>query len=165
MNRDYPGPCGTEGPHYSRSSKAMADFVAKEGIVASATLHTYWPAAVYPWGLSSDNLDTPYTPIFMKMVQVATATSNYQMGNSTQVIYPADGTYEDYAFWKHGIWSILFEVGYSHDPSISDLNDIIKGNVPGLRNMFEMAPKLRAEKHDFTGQCSMALRALDMHIE
>lgn len=164
-NRDYPGPCGTEGPFNSRSTKALADFIDQKGIVASATLHTYWPAAVYPWGLSSHDIDTPYTPVFMNMVQAATQYSQYEMGNSTEVIYPADGTYEDYAFWKHGIWSILFEVGHSHSPSVNGLNDIVKGNVPGLRKMFEVAPKVRAEKHDFTGQCDAFLRTLDLHIE
>lgn len=165
MNRDYPGPCGTEGPHNSRSSKAMADFLAKENIVALATLHTYWPASVYPWGLSSEDVETPYTPIFMNMVQTATQFSRYQIGNAAELIYPADGTFEDYAFWKHGIWSILFEVGNSHDPDNSELNSILKDNLPGLRKMFEVAPKSRAEKHDFTGQCNLALRILDLHIE
>lgn len=164
-NRDYPGPCGTEGPFHSRSTKALADFVGSQGIVASATLHTYWPAAVYPWGLSSHDLDTPYTPIFMNMVQQATQYSNYQQGNASEVIYPADGTYEDYVFWKHGVWSILFEVGHSHNPGVGGLNDIVEGNVPGLRKMFENAPKQPAEKHDFAGKCDPFLRTLDMHIE
>jgi carboxypeptidase T len=133
--------------------------------VASATLHTFWPAAVFPWGLSTQDTETPYTPIFMKMVQVATSASQYQIGNSTEVIYPADGTFEDFAFWNQGVWSILFEAGRSHSPSLKDLETLVKQNTPGLRQMFEIAPKTRAEKHEFTGQCSTALRALDMHIE
>ncbi len=165
LNRDYPGPCGTEGPFHSRSSKALADFLGAQGIVAAATIHTYWPAAVYPWGLSTHDLDTPYTPIFMKMVQTATEFSNYQMGNSAQLIYPADGTFEDYAFWKHGTWSILFEVGKSHYPGIQDLKSIVAGNVPGLRKMFDQAPKAQAENHAFTGSCDFTLRSLDLHIE
>ncbi len=165
LNRDYPGPCGTEGPHFSKSSKSLANFIAQNEIVASATIHTYWPAAVYPWGISTEDINTPYTPVFMKMVQNATEFSKYTMGNSSQVVYPADGCFEDYAYWKHGIWSILFEVGNSHNPSVSDLDQMIKGNIPGLRKMFEQAPVTRAPKHDFTGQCSFALKALDLHIE
>ena len=164
-NRDYPGPCGSEGPFHSRSTKALAEFIVKEDIVASATLHTFWPAAVYPWGLSTEQTDTPYTPIFMKMVQAATSATQYQTGNSTDVIYPADGTFEDYAFWKQGVWSILFELGNTHSPSTRDLDAWVKQLVPGLRSMFEIAPQTRAEKHDFTGKCSVALRALDLHIE
>jgi carboxypeptidase T len=165
LNRDYPGPCGSEGPFFSKSTKAMADFIDKENIVVSSTLHTYWPAAVYPWGISTDDVNTPYTPTFLKMVMAATQFSQYQGGNSTEVIYPADGCYEDYAYWKHGIWSILFEVGESHNPSISDMQTMVKGNVPGLRAMYEMAPTERAPKHDFTGKCSLSMRLLDLHIE
>ncbi len=164
-NRDYPGPCGTEGPYNLRSTHAMADFIAKENIVASATLHTHWPAVMYPWGISTHDLETPYTPIFMNMVQVATANSHYAVGNSTEVLYPADGAFEDYAFWKHGIWSILFELGNSHTPSVSDVQTTISNNVPSMRKMFEVAPKTRAENHDFKGKCDTALRLLDMHIE
>ncbi len=164
-NRDYPGPCGTEGPFNSRSTKALADFIERENIVASATLHTHWPAAVFPWGLSTNDTETPYTPIFMNMVQVATSASHYQTGNSTEVIYPADGTFEDYAYWKHGVWSILFELGHTHSPSLSDLNQLVRENIPGLRKMFEVAPTARAEKHEFEGHCQSALRSLDLHIE
>jgi hypothetical protein len=164
-NRDYPGPCATEGPFHSRSTKALADFIDKENIIASATLHTYWPAAVFPWGISTEDTDTPYTPVFMKMVQAATSVSQYQTGNSTQIIYAADGTYEDYAFWKHGIWSILFELGTTHNPNNSDLALWVKENVAGMRKMFEIAPQARAEKHNFTGKCSVGLRSMDLHIE
>ncbi len=164
-NRDYPGPCGTNGPFHSNATKALADLLAKESIVASATIHTYWPAAVYPWGLSSHDLDTPYTPIFMNMVKEATSTSSYQIGNSADIVYPADGTFEDYAFWKHGVWSILFEAGHTHSPNMGDLNQLVNENVPGLRKMFETAPKKVADDHDFKGQCEPGLRILDLGIE
>ncbi len=164
-NRDYPGPCGTEGPFHLRSTQALADFIAKENIVASATLHTYWPAVGYPWGISTLDRTTPYTPIFMNMVKVATDTSHYNMGNTADLVYPADGTFEDYAFWKHGIWSILFELGETHSPSSADLETMVNVNVPNMRKMFEVAPKTRAENHSFTGKCSPALKILDLHIE
>ena len=165
MNRDYPGPCATEGPFNSRSSKALADFVASENIIASATLHTYWPAVVYPWGISTHDTETPYDSEFTKMARNATEFSRYGIGNATEVIYPADGTYEDYSFWKHGIWTLLFEVGRSHNPNMSDLNKLVQDSVPGMRKMFENAPTTRAEKHEFTGKCDTRLRALDLHIE
>ena len=164
-NRDYPGPCGTEGPFFLKSTHALADFIDKENIIASATLHTYWPAAVYPWGISTHDVETPYTPDFMKMLNAATSLSHYQVGNNTQLIYPADGTFEDYAFWKHGIWSILFELGNSHSPAVTDLDTMVKVNVPGMRKMFEIAPTKRAVDHDFKGKCDTSMRMMDMHIE
>ena len=145
--------------------KAIADLIEREKIVTSATLHTFYPAVVYPWGLSTRDLETPYTSEFKKLVTDATQESRYQVGNSTEVIYPADGTFEDYAFLKHGIWSILFELGTSHSPSETAIQDMIRTNLPGMRRMFENAPKATAENHAFTGRCDMRLRSLDRHDE
>lgn len=164
-NRDYPGPCGTEGPFRLKSTKALADFIDREGIVASATLHTFYPAVAYPWGFSTRDLSTPYDSLFIDLGKMATELSHYQVGNSSEVIYPADGTFEDYAFWKHGIWSLLFELGDTHSPSESALQHLVEVNVPGLRKMLQNAPTTRAPKHDFGGKCDMRLRRLDRHNE
>ncbi len=164
-NRNYPGACGTEGPFTLRSTRALADFVEREQIVASATIHTFFPAVVYPWGLSSRDLDTAHPEVFTKMVTDATEHSHYRIGNSSDVIYPADGTFEDYAYDQHGIWSILFEVGRSHSPDENSIQDMIRTNVPGMRKMFENAPKARATNHKFTGRCDTRLKALDRHDE
>ncbi|OFZ00904.1 MAG: carboxypeptidase [Bdellovibrionales bacterium GWB1_52_6] len=164
-NRDYPGPCGSEGPFGLKSTAGLARFVEQEGIVGSAALHTYSPAVVYPWGFSTNDLSTPYDDLYKMLVQAATVESKYQTGNSTEVIYAADGTYEDYVFWKHGVWSLLFELGKSHSPSPAAVQEMIRVNVPGLRRMFEQTPRERAERHDFTGKCLARLKALDRHDE
>jgi carboxypeptidase T len=165
QNRDYPGPCATEGPFHSRSTQALADFIDKNNIVVSATLHTYWPVVVYPWGISTHDVETPYISEFSALVEAATYVSKYQTGNNTQLIYPADGTFEDYAYWKHGIWSILFEVGNSHSPGIQDLQTMVSANVPGIRKMFEIAPTKRATDYAFKGRCDSRLMLMDLHIE
>lgn len=153
-NRDYPGPCVGSAPRFNlKSTKALAGFVDKKNIVASATLHTYWPAALYPWGISSHDLKTQYESTFIGLVKDATVESGYKYGNSTELLYAADGTYEDYAFWKHGIWSLLFEMGDSHNPDADDIKKMIAGNVPGIRRFLENAPKVRAANHAFTGKC------------
>lgn len=164
-NRDYPGPCGTEGPFHLKSTKALADFIAQKNIVASATLHTYFPTVAYPWGLDSEDLMTEYTDLFISLANAATYLSHYEVGNSTEVIYPANGTYEDYAFWKHGIWSLLFELGDTHTPDLAQVKELLRVNVPGIRKMFEEAPSTRAVQHDFTGRCSTRLSSLDRHDE
>lgn len=164
-NRDYPGPCGTEGPFRLKSTKALADFVDREQIVASATLHTFSPAVLYPWGISTRDTGTPYDDLFRMLTQAATVESGYQTGNSTELLYPADGTFEDYAYWKHGIWSLLFELGYSHSPNQGAIDTLVRVNVPGLRRMLEQAPRQRAENHAFTGRCDVRLRSLDRHEE
>ena len=164
-NRNYPGPCGTEGPFTLKSTSALAKFVAQENIISSATLHTYSPAVVYPWGISTHDLKTGYESIFEGLVAEATRDSHYATGNSTELIYPADGTYEDYAFQTHGIWSILFELGFSHNPKPSDVKTMVEVNVPGIRRMLESAPSVRAEKHVFSGKCDTSLVSLDRHDE
>lgn len=164
-NRDYPGPCGTDGPFHLQSTKALATFVEKEKIVNSATLHTFQPAVVYPWGFSTHDTQTAYPDIFTDMVKNATEFSGYEIGNSGEVIYPADGTFEDYAFYQNGIWSILFELGFSHSPSQDEVQKMIDVNVPGLQKMFANAPKALAQNHAFTGKCDFRLKSLDKHDE
>ncbi len=153
LNRDYPGPCGTAGPYASTSTKAMADFLAGENIVTAATLHTYKPAVVYPWGISTKDVDTLSTPTFIDLAKAATIESRYQIGYSTTVMFPADGTFEDYAYWKHGIYSLLFEIGEVNVPAPDVLTKTIHDNVAGLRAMFAISPTTRASQHEFTGQC------------
>ena len=166
-NRNYPSPCGTEGPFTLKDTTALSKFIADQNIVASATLHTFSPAVTYPWGLSTADLTTGYESIFKGLVTEATRDSHYHTGNTTELIYPANGTFEDYAFLTHGIWSLLFELGSSHNPSPADVAELIKVNVPGLRRMLESAPTERAAKHAFTGKCdnSRAMHARDLHDE
>jgi len=164
-NRNYPGPCGTEGPFTLSSTRALADFIDRENIVTSATLHTFHPAVLYPWGLASQDLSTPYDDLFIGLGKIATEVSGYQVGNSTQILYPANGTFEDYAYWKHGIWSLLFELGNSHSPGSNDVDEMVRVNVPGLRKLMENAPIARALDHEFRGRCDDSLLALDRHDE
>lgn len=154
-NRDYPGPCATEGPFKLKSTKGIAKFVEDKKIVSAATLHTYWPAVLYPWGNSADNFATFYDNLFIKLAQSATFRSNYEIGYSGEVIYPADGTFEDYVYWKHGVWSLLFEMGGSHFPNQTDIDKMISVNVPGLRKMMEDSAVTTAEDHRFVAKCEM----------
>jgi len=164
-NRDYLGPCKLDQPFLLKSTAALAQFVDQEKIVTSATLHTFQPAVVYPWGISTDDVSTRYDALYTALANAAAYLTHYPTGNSTQLIYPADGAYEDYVFWKHGVWSLLFELGHSHYPSADDISDMVKGNVPGLRAMFVNAPASRAVDHNFEGKCSDASRRLDRHDE
>ena len=153
-NRDYPSPCKT-GPNFKlKSTEALAQFVDEKNIIISATLHTYWPAVVYPWGISTTELSTPYDNQYKDLVRLATMESRYQTGNNTEVLYPADGTFEDYAYWKHGIWSLLFELGFSHNPDPQAVKNMIDVNTPGLRRFLENAPTQRVVEHNFSGRCN-----------
>lgn len=164
-NRDYPGPCGTAGPWHLKSTHMLADLIDKENITVSATLHTFSPAVLYPWGISTQDVVTPYQDQFIAIGNAAASDSHYDVGNSTLLIYPADGCYEDYAFWKHGIWSMLFELGNTHTPDDNQVADMVKTNTSGLRKMFTMAPTTRAVDHEFHGKCDASLKLLGQRME
>jgi carboxypeptidase T len=152
-NRDYPSPCKAGASFNLKSTKALADFVETRNIQISATLHTYWPAVVYPWGISTRDTSTPYDAEYIRLARAATVESNYTVGNSTQVLYAADGTFEDYAFSKHGIWSLLFELGFSHNPDATAIKNMVDVNIPGIRRFLETSPTTRATDHVFKGRC------------
>ena len=152
-NRDYPGPCKSGKTFNLKSTKALADFLVEKNIQVAATLHTYWPAVVYPWGISTTDLSTPYDAKYIELVKAATVESGYQIGNNTEVLYAADGTFEDYAYWKHGIWTLLFELGFSHTPDQTSIKNMVDVNVPGIRRFLTVSPKVRVTAHDFAGKC------------
>jgi predicted deacylase len=152
-NRDYPGPCMYGKTFQLRSTSALAQFLVDKNIVISATLHTYSAMVVYPWGISTHDLSTPHDHDYKKLVSAATIESGYQTGNNTELLYPADGTFEDYAYWKHGIWSLLFELGFSHNPDPQAVLNMVNSNNPGIKRFLETAPKERVTDHDFKGKC------------
>lgn len=165
-NRDYPGPCVTTKAHKSKATKLLADFIASHNIITSATLHTYFPAVLYPFGFSTNDTETKDDAAFINLSKAATVESRYDIGNSKELLYAADGAFEDYAYWKYGIWSLLFEMGSSHNPNSSQLKKLVADNVPGLRRFFEMAPKERSANHAFNGRCDLNVRQRGrIHLE
>lgn len=164
-NRDYPGPCVTGKPHRLKATKLLADFIASHNIISSATLHTFFPAVLYPFGFSTNDTETKDDSAFIGLSKAATVESRYNIGNSKELLYAADGAFEDYAYWKHGVWSLLFEMGTSHNPSASQTKKMIADNVPGLRRFFEMAPKTRSANHAFTGRCDLNVRQRHERLE
>lgn len=164
-NRDYPGPCGTMGPFNLKSTRALADFVAQEEIVSSLTLHTSGNMVLLPWGISTSDTSTAHDHEFTELGRMCASSSGYRVGNSTELLYPADGAFEDYAYWKHGIWSILIEIGSRRSPSESELQQLVRENVPGLRIFLERAPVARATNHGFHGRCDLRTMGLDLRDE
>jgi predicted deacylase len=164
-NRDYPGPCGTSGPFRLKSTKALADFTQQEQVAVALTFHTFTPVVAYPWGISTKETHTVQHWLFEEMAQQAVQESGYPTGTSTDTIYPADGTYEDFAYWRFGAWAFLFELGRSHNPTQAAVEEMIRVNVPGVRRLLAGAPRERAEDHAFRGRCDARLKAFDRHDE
>lgn len=164
-NRDYPNPCKSEPNYYLSSTRALADLIDRMPITSVATLHTFHPAVVYPWGFTTRDRDTRYNDLYRQLASAAVRDSHYQTGNSAEVIYPANGTLEDYSFLRKGAWSLLFELGPSHWPSNNQLEIMNQVNVTGIRAFFESAPQTVAQHHAFEGTCDASLEGLDRHDE
>jgi hypothetical protein len=164
-NRDYPSPCKTGANYYLKSTHLLADFVQKQNIVSSATMHTFFPAVTFPWGVTTKEVSTPYDGFFQLLADKATSVSNYKTGFTTEVVYPVDGAFEDFAYWVHGTWSLLFEMGRSHSPNAAAVQKLLEQNVPGVRAMLEMSKAEPAPDHSFTGKCDYGSRSLDRHDE
>ncbi len=165
-NRDYPGPCGTEGPYKLKSTKALAQFIELNKIVGATTLHTFSPAILYPWGMDLANQSTHYNDSYINLSQIAARLSHYQVGNSAELLYPCNGAFEDFVFWKFGIWSFLFELGTSHSPNPNDVQQLIDENVPGLYELIQAIPKTIAPDHEILSSCrGRNLRFIDRHDE
>ena len=164
-NRDYPGPCVSKNTHALNSTRLLAQFVDQKNIVSSMTLHTYFPAITYPWGVSSSTTKTDDHTFFQELVKLAATGNNYYLGTSTDVVYPADGTFEDYAYWKHGVWSLLYEIGTTHSPSPTAIEKVIRETLPGMRLVFKNSQLERSKNHDFKGNCNARILSFDPHME
>lgn len=160
-NRDYEGPCRSGEPYQLKSTASLAKFIDQANIVTSATLHTHKPGVFYPLGLSTNDLKTKDHDEYVRLARVTAGQSGYAVGNSTEFLYAADGTFEDYAYLKLGIWSLLFELGTTHSPSQNQINTMIQSMLPGIRRYFLTSPPNRSNQYAFTGRCDRSLPQRD----
>ncbi|NDD04525.1 MAG: hypothetical protein EB078_06440, partial [Proteobacteria bacterium] len=116
-NRDYPGPCISAAGGKLASVKAAMELLASRPFTGSATLHGFVGTFTYPWGIAVKNDHTLDHNRFVEITSKAAEINGYRYGTSTEIVYPCDGSFEDYAYWKHGAWSLLVELrnGSSQD--------------------------------------------------
>lgn len=158
-NRDYPGPCNGQTGGNLKSIKLLQQFLTTRIFTGSLTVHGYVGALTYPWGVDADDVHTQDHNQFDQITKKAAAINGYRYGTSTDVVYPADNTYEDYAYWKHGMWSLLLEM---RNGSQSDIESTTEATFEYF-NQLESSPSL---KNQFTGHCSRgANKRVDLHLE
>lgn len=151
-NRDFEGPCGSYGPNALKSTRALADFYTKRPIVMTLSIHSPFRIAGYPWGAHTADYLPPHQDTYAELGGHLVAEHGYEVGPLTGVIYPAPGNSADYSFWKHGIWSMVLEIGSGSEDGDEGYNVYIRE----IRTMFENSPIFRAANHEFTGTCSAA---------
>ena len=144
-NRDYPDACVDNKYFKLRSTSLIAEFIQRQNIVSAVTIHGYIGTFTYPWGFYTENPETPDHDIYHKLLTYAAEANHYRIGNHKDVIYPATGSFEDWAYHDHGVWVALLEMKYNLDYG---------ADVESLIRFFMAAPREKSLDHAHYGQCS-----------
>ncbi|MCC7440969.1 MAG: hypothetical protein IT285_05025 [Bdellovibrionales bacterium] len=154
-NRDYPDPCLAEKANFQlKSTRALADFLVRENITASVTVHGYIGTFTYPWGIFTADTHTPDHAAYDVIGRRAVAANGYRTGTHTDLIYGTAGAYEDFAYHDHGVWTMLLEL--AHSPNLAR-------DTTALATFFQLAPRARSESHTHNvSNCTGDSRNLDM---
>lgn len=156
-NRDYPGPCISNPGGRLKSSRTVMKFLTTRIFTGTITVHGYIGTLTYPWGISLNNTHTLDHNQYVKITSKAAEYNGYRYGTSTDIVYPANGTYEDYVYWKYGIWSLLVEL---RTGSSSDIED----TVDATEVFFDELDSSPSTSNQMTGQCVRPWKP-DLHIE
>jgi hypothetical protein len=156
-NRDYPGLCNSFSGGRLKSIRTLMDYLKSRVFVGSVTVHGYVGSLTYPWGVDAYDTHTLDHNLFDSITEKAAALNGYKYGTSTDIVYPADNTYEDYAYYKHGLWSLLLELrnGSSND---------VQTTTEALFTYFDALDSSPSLKNQFTSQCKRDRRP-DLHME
>jgi len=146
-NRDYPDICTGEKNGRLKSIRSMQEVLDSRIFSGSLTVHGYAGALTYPWGITTSDTHTADHNEFHRITAKAAAINGYRYGTSTDVIYPANGSYEDFAYWKYGSWSLLLELASG---STTD----IKSTTQAVLAYFDELNSSPSTQHDFTGACN-----------
>lgn len=156
-NRDYPGPCSSSGGGKLKSIQTLINFMGDRVFSGSLTVHGYIGTLTYPWGVDTDQTHTHDHNLFSSITAKAAQYNGYRHGTSTDLIYPVNGSYEDYAYWKYGMWSLLLELDTGND------NDI-RNTSKAIHAYFDQLDASPSTKNEFTGNCTRS-GVLDLGIE
>ncbi len=155
-NRDYAGPCHSDPGGKLKSIRRLLELLEKRVYSGSLTVHGYVGSLTYPWGIDVDNTHTLDHNYFHSVTAKAAAINNYRYGTSTDVVYAANGCYEDYVYWKYGLWSLLLELRNGSEADIAQ-------TVPAIFKYFDELNASPSTQHNLIGNC---LRSRpDLHLE
>lgn len=150
-NRDYPGPCVATTTSKLASIRLAQALLASRPFAGSLTVHGYIGALTYPWGIDIGDTHTLDHNQFEAVTAKAARENGYQHGTSTDIVYPCDGSFEDYSYWKHGTWSLLAEL---RDGSPTD----IKNTIKAITVYFDGIDSSPSVKNQLKSQCKREKR-------
>ena len=135
-NRDYEDACAVKQDFELTSTRLIAEFLGRENILAAVSLHGYVGSFTFPFGMYAKNYATLDNALLASWAKKAAKFNGYKTGTHGDIVYPASGSFEDWAYIKHGIWSFLMEI---RSPS-QDL----KKDAQTLVEFFRSAPTERS---------------------
>lgn len=144
-NRDYEDACTTKQDFKLKSTSLIAELIEREDIVSAVSVHGYVGTFTYPWGTDARDYSTMDDAFFSAWAKKAVKVNNYKTGTHGGAIYPATGAFEDWAYYKLGVWSFLLEI---RSPS-SDL----KKDAASLVEFFKHSPTERSRNVGQTVNC------------
>ncbi len=143
-NRDYPDACAKKADFQLKSVRNLSRFIYDYNIVGAITVHGYVGTLTFPWGFYTDDTHSPDHEEFMNFTRYAVQANNYRVGTHKDVIYPASGSFEDWAYLEQGVWVALLEMKRRPDYS---------KDVEAMLRYFSVIPKERSFYHDHDGNC------------
>ena len=156
-NRDYPDICVDNVYFKLRSTALIAQFIDVNNIISAVTVHGYLGTFTYPWGFYTKDPQTPDHHLYDSILSYAAKANGYKTGTHKEIIYPASGTFEDWAYQEYGVWVALLEIDYSYDE---------EADVEALLRFFSSVPQKRSLDHAHYGQCSeIAMRDTQQRFE
>lgn len=144
-NRDYPDPCRSSSHFQLKSTTGLAKFVYDENIIGAVTIHGYIGTFTFPWGTYTAQTHTHDHAQYMMWAQKAKDRNQYRIGTHTDLIYPAAGAFEDWAYHKYGIWVSLIEL---------DRGANLAKDSAALLSYLSALPDQRSTQHDHMGPCT-----------
>ena len=109
-NRDYEDACEVKNDFKLKSTRLLADLIEREDIVTAVTVHGYVGTFTFPWGTNAKDYETLDHHLLEDWARKSVKINQYQTGTHGGAIYPAAGAFEDWAYFKHGVWSYLLEI-------------------------------------------------------
>jgi len=136
-NRDYEDACTTKADFQLKSTTLIAELIEKEHIIAAVSVHGYVGTFTFPWGTNAKDYSTLDNAFMEGWAKKAVKINNYKTGTHGAAIYPAAGAFEDWAYFKHGVWSYLME--------IKSASTDLKKDALTLVEFFKNAPHERSK--------------------
>lgn len=150
-NRDYPDACYNNQHYRLKSTYLLSKYIENEDIIGAVTAHGYIGTFTFPWGTYANNTHTMEHDFFYEIAELSVVFNNYRIGTHSDIIYPAIGSFEDWAYYEHGIWSMLIEMEYS--ANIADDSKV-------LLKFFSLLPSEKSTQNEH-GECREVLTSRD----